>query len=596
MAIEYLDGIRLYRTLTAGLKRVVSRQEYLNKINVFPVPDGDTGTNMAFTLTSIEEGIQNRVYSDIQQMSMAIADSALDGARGNSGAILAQFFVGFADGITNKDHMDFKQFAQAVKAAQKYAYAALIKPQEGTILSVMRDWSHSVEKYSESLGDFRKGLREALREAKISLSHTPEQLSVLAKAGVVDAGAQGFVDMLEGVQDFIESGIIPQGDFTILDPEEAIDVNTTENFRYCTECILIGEDIPRRTLQERLSDIGDSVVLAGMKSKAKVHIHTDAPQKVFSLCSEYGQVKGQKTDDMIKQQQDARQEHDSIAVIVDSACDLPEEMLEKYNIHMIPARLNFGNTHYVDKVSLNSDEFWKEMETNPIHPHTSQPSPGDFRRQYQFLSSHYESAVSIHVPEAVSGTYQSAITASKNIKEFPLHVVDSGNGSVGNGLIAIRAAEAIKAGKTFEQVQSIIEQAINNTQIFIGLESLDSVVKGGRVPPIVRTIANFLGLNPVLTFTRSGVKPFAKTFGKKNKGKKFIKLVEKHIPKKQPFRIAIAHAKVENLAIDWREDLVKNSGADKVILTEIGPALGVHAGRGALVSAIQTLDDDLNDE
>ena len=92
MAIEYIDGIRLYRSITAGLRRVVSRQEYLNKINVFPVPDGDTGTNMAYTLTSIEEGIQNNAYSDIKKMSMAIADSALDGARGNSGAILAQFF------------------------------------------------------------------------------------------------------------------------------------------------------------------------------------------------------------------------------------------------------------------------------------------------------------------------------------------------------------------------------------------------------------------------------------------------------------------------------------------------------------------------
>ncbi len=111
---------------------------------------------------------------------------------------------------------------------------------------------------------------------------------------------------------------------------------------------------------------------------------------------------------------------------------------------------------------------------------------------------------------------------------------------------------------------------------------------------MVKTIANFLRINPVLTFTRGGVKPIGKTLGKKNKGEKFIKLVDKHLPVDQPFRVAIAHAKVETLSQKWQENLNKNSGADKVILTEIGPALGVHAGRGALVAAIQTLNDDLN--
>ena len=137
MAIEYIDGIRLYRSITAGLRRVVSRQEYLNKINVFPVPDGDTGTNMAYTLTSIEEGIQNNAYSDIKKMSMAIADSALDGARGNSGAILAQFFVGFADGIKDIEKLNAIEFSEAISHAKDYSYDALTKPREGTILSCL---------------------------------------------------------------------------------------------------------------------------------------------------------------------------------------------------------------------------------------------------------------------------------------------------------------------------------------------------------------------------------------------------------------------------------------------------------------------------
>jgi len=137
MAIEYLDGIRLYRSLSIGLKRVVSRQDYLNRINVFPVPDCDTGTNMAYTLTSIEDGIANNIHSNIRKMSASIADAALDGARGNSGAILAQFFVGFSEGIINKKELRTTDFGHALSTAKEYAYDALAVPREGTILSVI---------------------------------------------------------------------------------------------------------------------------------------------------------------------------------------------------------------------------------------------------------------------------------------------------------------------------------------------------------------------------------------------------------------------------------------------------------------------------
>ncbi|MEE8437406.1 MAG: DAK2 domain-containing protein, partial [Candidatus Neomarinimicrobiota bacterium] len=208
MAIEYLDGIRFYRSISAGMKRVVSRQDYLNKINVFPVPDQDTGTNMAYTLTCIEEYINGKINPSIRHMSLAVADSALDGARGNSGAILAQFFVGFADGIKDNHIIKTAQFSEAVKVAKAYAYEALVVPQEGTILTVMSDWSREIEKLSEKIGDFRILFERALIRARQSLLDTPKKLEILAKSGVVDAGAQGFLDMLEGINDFLKEGVV----------------------------------------------------------------------------------------------------------------------------------------------------------------------------------------------------------------------------------------------------------------------------------------------------------------------------------------------------------------------------------------------------
>ena len=595
MSIEYIDGIRLYRSLLAGLRRVVSRQEYLNKINVFPVPDGDTGTNMAFTLTSIEEGIQNNAYSDIKKMSMAIADSALDGARGNSGAILAQFFVGFADGIKDVKKINTDEFSQAISHAKNYSYDALTKPREGTILSVIRSWSESLESSSKKSNDFLTILSSGLINAQKALEKTPQQLEVLAKAGVLDAGAQGFVDMLSGIQEFVELGSITETDLTIIESfEKEVITTTNEKYQYCTECIILGENIPRRLLKERLMDLGDSIVLAGTKIKAKVHIHSDEPHKVFTLCKEYGSIQGEKTDDMIKQQADAHSSHSSTAIIVDSGCDLPEEIIDTMNIHVIPVRLNFGNTHYVDKVSLTSDEFWKELKTNPNHPQTSQPSPGDFRRQYQFLSSHYESAISIHLPEALSGTYQSAITAAKSLSTFSVNILDSFSGTIGTGLIAMRTAEAIAKGKNINEVKIIAKQAIENTQLYVGLDNLDNIVKGGRISPTVQKIANFFKINPYLAFKKDGLKPVGISFGNNDKANKFRKFVENKIPKNKKVRIGISHAQMNIFVENWIKSLINRFGENNVITTDIGPALGVHTGPKVLCFAIQILNDNLN--
>lgn len=593
--VRYLDGIRLYRSLTAGIQRVISRQDYLNKINVFPVPDSDTGTNMAFTLSMIEDSISDNIHSHIHEMSASIADTALDNARGNSGAILAQFLVGFSEGLQDLKKISTKEFARAAQEAKIYAYEALLKPQEGTILTVISEWADSLHHLSDHVHDFTKLMDEALKRAKIALEETPKQLAALAKAGVVDAGAQGFVDLLEGIQEFIEKGVLTRNDIiAATDPTTSVQVEFNQKYRYCTECIIKNDSIDRIGLKEAIMDYGDSVVIAGTKSKAKIHIHTDYPKKIMELCGKFGTVSDEKADDMLRQQTDARQQHKKIVIVVDSGCDLSDKLIEKYNIHMVPVRLSFGEKHYVDKVTMSGNDFWRELVTNPIHPKTSQPTPGDFRRQYQFLASHYESAISIHLPAKLSGTMQSAFSAAKAVKGFPTDVMDSLSGSIGAGLIAIRASEAVEAGKTHDEVKSIVNEAIRNTIIYIGLETLDNVVKGGRVSPAKKKVADFLHINPVLTFNKNGVESIGVTFGKKNKVEKLIKFVEKKLPADIPYRVGISHAQNKEGAQMIFKYFEPKIGHDNIYTTEIGPALGVHAGIGAAVIAIQTLEDSLH--
>lgn len=587
MGIQYLDGIRLYRSFLAGIRKVVSRQDYLNKINVFPVPDSDTGTNLAYTLLTIEDGVSNNVHSSIDLMSATIADTALDGARGNSGAIMAQFLVGFNEGIENKKQLEVHDFAGAAEVGMKYAYDALADPREGTMVTVIADWVSSLKKNALETDDFKELLGNSLKDAQQSVIDTPKKLDVLAKAGVVDAGGQGFVDVLEGIQDYIYSGSIEKADSVKMSIVEEQNIEFDSTFRYCTEMLIKGEDINRINLKDKLLEKGGSLVLAGSKHKVRVHIHTDTPKEIFQIAKEFGELSNEKADDMVQQQKDAHRDHSSIALVIDSGCDLPEDIIEKFNIHMVPVRLSFGDEHHVDKVSITHDEFWHELQTNPVHPKTSQPTPGDFRRQYQFLGTHFSSAVSIHLPKAVSGTYQSAETAAKAVPDFPTTIIDGKSLSIGLGLVAVATAEAIEAGKTFDEVVELTHRAIENTNVFVTLETMDYVVKGGRVSPGKKRLADLLKLNPILTVKDGKVDSAGVTLGRKNTHDKLVKFVLKKIGNSQNYRIGIAHAKCEDHGRAAEKIFVERFGRDRVIFTDVGPALGVHAGPGGLAIAIQ---------
>ncbi|MFQ6614256.1 MAG: DegV family protein, partial [Fidelibacterota bacterium] len=559
---------------------------------VFPVPDSDTGTNMAFTLTTIEESISTQVHSNIQDMMAVVADAALDGARGNSGAILAQFMVGFSEGIRGKIHLNVKQFSEAVQTAKSFAYQALIQPQEGTILTVLADWADHVYTLSRKMNDFREVLEQALERARRSLKETPQKLEVLAKAGVVDAGAQGFVDLLEGIQDYIERGILEAHLKRSSVQTQSAGESAVTQYPYCTECLILGEKINRPELMAHLNELGDSIVIAGTKTKAKVHLHTAEPKTAFRVCERYGRVTGEKVDDMRKQQKDAQGKQAAIALVVDSTSDLPEELIDRYNIHVIPVRLNFGDQHYVDGVTLSIDEFWKELRTNPHHPQTSQPSPGDFRRQYQFLSTHYDSAISIHLPQILSGTYQSAQVAGQSLPHFPIGLFDGNSLSLGIGLIILRTAEAIEAGKTFDEVIQIVREAIDSTSIYFLLDTLEFVVRGGRLPRSKQRIADLLHINPILTVSPEGaLVPAGKLLGRRNRVERLFRFLNKHIPRGKPYRVGIIHADCPEDAEALRALFRRALSDDQIFVSTIGPALGVHAGPGVLGAAIQTLEE-----
>jgi DegV family protein with EDD domain len=596
---QSLDGTALALALRTGIHRLISREEVINKINVFPVPDGDTGTNLALTLQAVLVALRASPEPHAGLLLTRVADAALDGARGNSGAILAQFLLGLGDRAAPAAALAPAQFAEAAAAGAAYARESLAEPREGTILTVVTDFAAAAATAARSGADFRATFRDGLAAARDSLDATPAKLETLRRANVVDAGALGFVELVAGMTDYLETGIAPADDATIQllsDDATAAGSQVDLEHRYCTECTITGEAIDRRRLREEASALGSSLVVAGTPGKVRLHVHTNEPPRLFALAARFGTVAGQKADDMQRQQEMAH--HASrrrVAVVTDSAADLPESVLEQLDIHVVPVRVHFGTQSYLDKVGLSSEEFFRMLTTHPQHPKTSQPPPGDFRRAFEFLGSHYGAVVYVGLMARVSGTFQSAETAVARARtRATILTHDSGTAALGQGLIAMRAAEVAAEGGDAEAVRAAAAAAGRLTRTWGCLVTLEFAVRGGRVPSWIRPVADALGLVPVLVVRPNGSLGIGGVlFGRRNPYRRYGKLLRRRLDPARSWRIGISHANAPEGAATVRS--VLSAGlprAEFLPIIPLGTALGVHGGPGCIVVAAQEMGGD----
>ena len=592
-----ITAAALRRALIAGARRVIARRENLNRINVFPVPDGDTGSNMAFTLGSVLSGALGRRTGSTGELMARVGEVAIDGARGNSGAILAQFLQGVAEGVGNRSELSLAAMAEAVRGGADACRRALSEPREGTILSVIRAFADALQQGPAR--DARGWFEQALARTRLALADTPRQLPVLARAGVVDAGAQGFVDLLEGIADYLAAGRLddaPEVMESLADEEAALaHVELAEGdpaHRFCTECLVLGEGIDRDALRAEVAALDAScVVVAGSATRVRLHAHLAAPARLFEACGRFGRVEGAKADDMHAQQRTtstaaARR----VAILADSACDLPDALIEAHNIHVVPLRVNFGEQDFLDKVGLGTGDFYARMRASAVLPRTSQPPPGDFRRQMEFLLSHSPSLVYVGLSRAVSGTLQSAETAAARTDARRTRVVDSANASGGLALLALRAAELAGEGRDADAIVAELERLRPLTLTWAVARDLSHGVRGGRVPAWAKPVIQGLGLTPVVRFSPEGkLKVAGALWGTRDVPARFARHVAKRLPAGQRWRVIVGHA-------DARADgEALLAAVDAAIapaerwLVETGPAIGAHAGQGALVIAVQPL-------
>lgn len=305
MEIKTINTALCAKMFLGGAKNLEANKEWINELNVFPVPDGDTGTNMTLTITSAAKEVASLENPEMEPLCKAISSGSLRGARGNSGVILSQLLRGFTKGIKKYDEIDAPILAEAFEKAVETAYKAVMKPKEGTILTVARGMAEKASELAQEGVELEEMLEAIVAEGDAVLARTPEMLPVLKEAGVVDSGGQGLMQVIKGALDVFKGKEV---EYTVEKKSTGVSVSQAQieekeiKFGYCTEFIILLEkpmsEETEHDFKEFLMSIGDSIVLVADEDIVKVHVHTNDPGKAISRALTYGALSRMKIDNM----------------------------------------------------------------------------------------------------------------------------------------------------------------------------------------------------------------------------------------------------------------------------------------------------------
>ena len=589
-----MDGRRLYYTFIAGARKVIEHQVELNKINVFPVNDGDTGTNLASTIRAVIDSLHP--HKSYKITADRIAETSLVNARGNSGIIFAQFLYGMSMETGNYKTINIAQFAESIKNSIRYIYEAIANPVEGTMLTVIREWADYIYDNRHRFTDFNEMFLGSVSILNKSLVETKSKLEVLRKANVVDAGARGFVLFIEGIIEFITrrniKELIQAKAETALFEKIEESIPQYVEFRFCTEALIKNCHVDSKTMHAILNKYGDSIVVAGSDRMKRLHIHTNTPADLFKELRNTGTITFQKADDMIRQSDVVYNRKWKIALLTDSTCDLSQDLIDHYQINMLPINIHFGENHYLDKITIQPEQFYSLLEENIDYPKSAQVNEKAFTNVYSHLASHYDSIIAIHLSDKLSGTFGSSHKAAKAIsQEFnkPISVINSKNLSGALGLIVLRAAMAIEAGHSHNKVVELTETWVKNVKILVSVRDIKYLIRGGRLSATKGLIARILNVNPIVSIDESGKAiVFGKSFNQKANMEKVIDNVTNLIRGKSVWNYIVLHANNSDAAKWYTNRMEEITLRKPVSVVNISPVIGANTGIGAAAVAFLT--------
>ncbi|HVG43122.1 MAG TPA: DegV family protein [Longimicrobium sp.] len=595
-----LDGAGLRGALLNAAEYVQRHRADLNRINVFPVPDGDTGTNLALTVSSIADRLRAGSETSLAVVARQASEAAIMGARGNCGMILSHFLLGFSDAIGERARISVGEFAAVLRSATEHVYRALEKPVEGTMITIMRAISDEAERLQHS--DFVVLFERLTVKAREALASTPDLLPALKRAGVVDAGAKGFVHLLEGISSFLAGDPLvaveetPEWEAEPAFAAAAMEYpESSESYRFCTEALVRGDAMPdadavRAVLREK----GDSLVVIRAAELLKVHIHTDEPEAVFTYLRTLGRLATHKAEDMRAQHATvasaAAAGHMTLArrpvsIVADTGCDLPDDIVRAHGIHLVPLILIFGNQALRDRIDVSAEAFVEKLKAG-AHPTTSQPSQASFLEAYRRAAEEGEAVIAVIFSSGLSGTYKSALAAAQQHAEgeVPVHVFDTRGGSVLQGLLAMKASELGELGWAPERIVAELTRIRDQSGLLVVLDTFERAVASGRVGRGRAWLGSILDIKPILEIDAAGkLSPVARVRGKPQVLPKVLELLAQRVPAgAKKVRFGVFHVACPEVLDEVGAELRARYGPDRDLLTAAGtPVIATHAGEGA---------------
>lgn len=468
----------LKKMILFSCERIDRDKEQINKINVFPVPDQDTGNNLAATLRGIKNCIEDKDFNNIEELSNSVLDGALTAAQGNTGIIYTGFLAGFFPDIAGETAVNGKRLGEAFEKGYERAKDSIQNPKEGTMLDVIKAFALGIKEKAKEEEDIIKVFHYALTKANEALLDTPNKMEVLKKAGVVDAGGLGFLMILETYLDTLQEQAEP---FTIKSLE--IENMGTKRFvqilsnRYEVVALLDDGDYSEKQIREKLHHLGNCLDVIQIGERTKIHIHTDDPYEVRDLIKKMGNIENLRIEDMAKEVTGEKSvENVSIGIVVDERAGISSKIVGHYGIEVIPLRISWPEGE-----SLQGENICQRIKEAKKQGIVSQPkiepiAPEFFMEACKKQLEKFDDVICIVSSSKLSDNYQSALKGREmlNINEKEhVFIVDSKNISAGQSLIVLEAVEMIAEQRKVREILRKLERTVENVNMYCVIEKSD---------------------------------------------------------------------------------------------------------------------------
>ena len=570
------------------------------------MPDGDTGTNFWLTMKSIADALTRLGDAPLPDVSRTAAQAAVMGSRGNSGMMLSHFLVGFDQAVGPRFRLRAPDVAIAIRRGFDTLEAALENPVEGTILTVCREAARGAEASANRNENVAGVLRAALKSAEVALERTPDLLQDLKKAGVVDAGGKGFVRMMEGVVRLLDGQATEEAEedrraiAAVSNAAAAFTVEDDRDYRFCTEVLVRGAALPSSgAARGQLHALdGGSLLVLRTADLLRVHVHLDDPEPLFAMASAWGDVVTRKAEDMREQHQLlAAVARRDINIVTDSSCDLPDDILDRHGIGLVPLQLTLGDTAYEDRVNIQPAAIYQYLrQQREPHPTTSQPAPGAFVTAFEHAHAEAHHVVAVLLSSALSGTFGNAEAARRQYQGGGVTLVDSRTASLGLGMLALRAAELAEAGIGAADIAAELLRIRGESGCFFTVATLDNLMRSGRVSRVKGWLGNLLDMKPILTIDHEGrVMPVDRVRGRGRLLPRVLDLLDECIPRgRARLRMGVVHADTPGTADEIRKALQERYNPFEIIVNPVTAVIGIHTGPDAWGVFYQVEDGERN--